>query len=570
MQRLNENEKKIGLLATNALAEKIKGYFSLNSVLYINASAFGAFSKVADIADTEIAYYPKATNNSNTGIIVGDPFSVLEQVDDNYDLIIGDLPLGHKRVEWKDENVNIKARKNWIIILKSLFKLTKNGYGLFLVEPAISWSQEWKRFTTVFNDSGFYIKAIFNSPKNILFPETSVRPIIILVSRNEGTGLFIAEIRDVDSVVPILRNLTENKSSHHLETGVFVNKSDFKGFNNYKITKQIEKLQTQYKEFKEYRLVDISTEISSGKQNENFEEKNNSIYIPRVGNSFVVYDLRQTTLKHQNYFQIVLDHSVVLNEYVSLFFASALGRLVLESLYGGTIFPTTPKKELEQVNIPVPSINEQRIVITANHKLEKLEKSIDDFKSELSLNPKSAISIQDNKIDDMLKILNSLSAVDNIRSLIRQREDGTVEFKQTFSWSIRTGEKDKKVEKSSLRTIVAFLNTKGGSLLIGVDDEGTITGLGEEMDKLRKSEDKFLLHFKNLIKAKIGEEFYLFIRWNIVNIDEMKVLFVECDPSTSPCFYDGEEFFVRVNPAIDQLKGPDIFNYIKRRFPDEA
>jgi hypothetical protein len=570
MQRLKENEKKIGLLATNALAEKIKDYLSLNTVLYINASAFGVFSEVADIADTEIAYYPTETNNSNTGIIVGDPFSVLEQVDDNYDLIIGDLPLGHKRVEWKDENINIKARKNWIIILKSLFKLTKNGYGLFLVEPAILWSQEWKRFATVFNDSGFYINAIFNSPKNILFPETSVRPIIILVSRSEGTGPFIAEISDVDSVVPILRNLTENKSSHHLETGVFVNESDFKGFNNYKITKQIEKLQTQYKEFEAYRLVDISTEISVGKQNKNFEEKNNAIYIPRMGNSPVVYDLRQTTPKHQNYFQIVLDQSVVLNEYLSLFFSSDLGRLVLESLYGGTIFPTTPKKGLEQVRIPIPSINEQKIIITANHKLEKLEKSIDEFKSELSLNPKSAISIQDNKIDDMLKILNSLSAVDNIRSLIRQREDGTVEFKQTFSLNIRTGEKDKDVEKSSLKTIVAFLNTNGGSLLIGVDDEGNITGLGEEMDKFHKSEDKFLLHFKNLIKSKIGEEFYLFIRWNIVNIDEMKVLFVECDPSTSPCFYDGEEFFVRVNPAIDQLKGPKIFDYIKRRFPDDA
>ena len=261
LQRLKEEEKKIGLLATNTLAEKIKDYFSLNSVLSINASTFGAFSKVTDMADVEIAYYPKATNNSNTSIIIGDPFSVLEQVDDNYDLIIGDLPLGYKgaykRVEWKDGNINIKARKNWIIILKSLFKLTRKGYGLFLVAPAILWSQEWKRFTAVFNDFGFYINAIFNSPKNILFPETSLRPIIILVSRSGGTGLFIAEISDADSVVSIVRNLTENKSSHHLETGVFVNESDFKGFNNYKITKQIEKLQTQYKEFKECRLVAI-------------------------------------------------------------------------------------------------------------------------------------------------------------------------------------------------------------------------------------------------------------------------------------------------------------------------
>ena len=564
MQRLKENEKRRGLLATNMLAEKIKDQFSLNSVLYINASTFGAFSKVADIADAEIAYYPKATNNSNTGIIIGDPFSVLEQVDDNYDLIIGDLPLEYKRVEWKDENINIKARKNWIIILKSLFKLTRNGYGLFLVEPVI-WSQEWRRFTTVFNDSGFYINAIFNAPENIFYHETSLRPLIILVSRSESTRLFIAEISDADSVVSILRNLTENKSSHHLETGVFVNEYDFKGFDNYKITKQIEKLQTQYKEFKEYRFVDISTEINLGKQNKNFEERNNALYIPRVGNSPVAYNLRQTTRKHQNYFQIVLDQSIVLNEYVSLFFSSDLGRFILGSLYSGATIPKITKNDLGQVRIPIPSINKQEIIITANHKLEKLEKSIDDFKMELSLNPKSAILIQD-KIDDTLKILNSLSTVDYIRSLIRNGESKTVEFKQTFSLNIHTGIKDRNIRKSSLKTIVAFLNTDGGNLLIGVDDKGNITGLSEEMAKFHKSKDKFLLHFKNLLKDKIGEDFYPFIDYDIVNIDGMKVLFVVCKSSTSPCYYDEEEFFVRTNPATDQLKGPKLVKYIERHF----
>jgi predicted HTH transcriptional regulator len=135
---------------------------------------------------------------------------------------------------------------------------------------------------------------------------------------------------------------------------------------------------------------------------------------------------------------------------------------------------------------------------------------------------------------------------------------------------MHTGMKDEELRKSSLKTIVAFLNTDGGNLLIGVDDEGNVTGLGEEMAKFHKNEDKFLLHFKDLIKAKIGGDFYPLIEYRIVDIDNAKVLFVECDPSTSPCFYDGEEFFVRVNPAIDQLKGPKIFNYIKSRFPDEA
>ena len=136
--------------------------------------------------------------------------------------------------------------------------------------------------------------------------------------------------------------------------------------------------------------------------------------------------------------------------------------------------------------------------------------------------------------------------------------------------NIHTCKKDKIIEKSSLKTVVAFLNTDGGSLLIGVDDNGNITGLREEMDKFHKSEDKFLKHFKNSIKDKIGEDFYPFVDYRIVNIDEMKVLFVECGDSNSPCYYEGEEFFVRTNPATDQLKGPKLVNYIKRHFPDEA
>jgi predicted HTH transcriptional regulator len=170
----------------------------------------------------------------------------------------------------------------------------------------------------------------------------------------------------------------------------------------------------------------------------------------------------------------------------------------------------------------------------------------------------------------MLRSLDILSDVDRMQSLIRKGESKTLEFKQTFSLNIYTCKKDKIIEKSSLKTVAAFLNTDGGSLLIGVDDNGNITGLREEMDKFHKSEDNFLLHFKDLIEAKIGGDFYPFIKYHIVNIDGMKVLFVECDPSTHPCYYNKDEFFVRTNPATDQLKGPKVFNYIKIRFPDAA
>ena len=49
--------------------------------------------------------------------------------------------------------------------------------------------------------------------------------------------------------------------------------------------------------------------------------------------------------------------------------------------------------------------------------------------------------------------------------------------------------------------LAAFLNSKGGTLLIGVGDGGEVIGL--ENDKFQ-NEDKFALHLDNLIKDQLG------------------------------------------------------------------
>ncbi len=257
--------------------------------------------------------------------------------------------------------------------------------------------------------------------------------------------------------------------------------------------------------------------------------------------------------------------SIVINEYASLFYSSELGRLILDSLYVGVTIPNITRDSLERAAIAIPSKKEQRIIISTSQKLDKLEISIEDFKKELSLNPKSATTIQD-KVDNMLMDLNILSDADHIRSILRKEESKTLEFKQTLSLDIKSGKKEKYIEKASLKTIVAFLNTDGGILLIGVDDEGNVTRLDEEISKFHRNVDKFLLHFKNLIKTKIGEDFYPFINYRVIEIDAIKILFVECKPSTDPCFYEGKEFYVRTNPATDRLEGPKLVEYIKRHF----
>ena len=144
-----------------------------------------------------------------------------------------------------------------------------------------------------------------------------------------------------------------------------------------------------------------------------------------------------------------------------------------------------------------------------------------------------------------------------------------VEFKETFSLNVRTGEKDKAIEGSSLKTIAGFLNSKGGTLLIGVNDAGEPVCITPEVTKFHKgSTDTFILHFKNLIKSKIGEGFYHYIEYHIVSFQGVSVLLCNCSPAHQPCFMkDTNEFYVRVNPATDKLEGAHMMDYIHSRFP---
>ena len=109
------------------------------------------------------------------------------------------------------------------------------------------------------------------------------------------------------------------------------------------------------------------------------------------------------------------------------------------------------------------------------------------------------------------------------------------------------------IELSVLKTVIAFLNTEGGTLLVGVNDGGDIAGVDGEIDKFYKNRDKFLLHFKNLIKAKIGEEFYPFIEHKLTRVEGKYILLVECKKSQSPCYLNNKEFYVRTNPATGKL-----------------
>ena len=158
---------------------------------------------------------------------------------------------------------------------------------------------------------------------------------------------------------------------------------------------------------------------------------------------------------------------------------------------------------------------------------------------------------------------------EDILRLIRDGESERLEFKSTLRTNLETGETDKRMEKAVLKTIVAFLNTDGGNLLIGVDDDGEV--IGADLHSF-ENKDRMGLHLTNLISSKIGNSFLPYISFNLVDFDDKIVIRVKCDPCPLPVFYkDGktEIFFVRSGPRTEELTGTTLLGYVKNREGDK-
>jgi type I restriction enzyme R subunit len=89
------------------------------------------------------------------------------------------------------------------------------------------------------------------------------------------------------------------------------------------------------------------------------------------------------------------------------------------------------------------------------------------------------------------------------------KEGVHLEYKSTFRTRAETGELFKPLQTASLKTVAAFLNSReGGTLLIGVADDGSVFGLDSDYATLRKpgkdDRDLFGLHLNQALINSVG------------------------------------------------------------------
>ena len=155
----------------------------------------------------------------------------------------------------------------------------------------------------------------------------------------------------------------------------------------------------------------------------------------------------------------------------------------------------------------------------------------------------------------------------NAKELIEKGENEKIEFKSSMCWNYKMDKKDKLMELPIAKTVSAFMNSEGGYLLIGVEDNKEILGLDKDFAVIRKpNKDGYRLHFTGVISKYLGKENRLYTKIFFETLDSKTIAIVKVNKSPHPVFikFEGkEEFYIRLENASSPLNVREAAEYIK-------
>ncbi len=143
--------------------------------------------------------------------------------------------------------------------------------------------------------------------------------------------------------------------------------------------------------------------------------------------------------------------------------------------------------------------------------------------------------------------MNILSNNMKINEILASGESDKVEFKESLAEI-----------KEILKTIVAFANTKGGVILIGVKDDGTVKGIKVG----RRSINKLLNEIKNKIKPLILPKI------EIIKIEGKDVILIEVSEGINKPFSLKGRIYKRINSRNEQLSIEEIEKMILEKYKE--
>ncbi len=336
----------------------------------------------------------------------------------------------------------------WAFVNSVINSLSKEGKGIAVMNNAGLYKLPDAEYRKLLVDNGL-IEAVISLPEKIFAPYTSIPVTLLVLSRdnkqikfinaekmilNKSTSRFMNEL-DVEEI------LKEYNANSNTSNTKIVNLEDVKNNNyslytsNYMEIEKIEiknpmKLNTICKDI--YRGYQVSSnEIKQYSENINGREKYQIVNITNItdGNidsdltkiypdtdkmdkyllqdkdllvsskgtlsKFAVVEIKDNEkyIPSGNFTILRLDTNFINPYYLKIFFESNKGTAIINSIKSGGVLPAINLSKFKEINVPVPSIEEQNRIVNRylaktdeikmiKNKLNKLEENLTDIANE--------------------------------------------------------------------------------------------------------------------------------------------------------------------------------------------
>jgi hypothetical protein len=169
-----------------------------------------------------------------------------------------------------------------------------------------------------------------------------------------------------------------------------------------------------------------------------------------------------------------------------------------------------------------------------------------------------------------------VTAPASIEDLIAEGETDSLEFKSSLRWDYNTFAVNKKLEEVIIKSVAAFTNGEGGTLLIGVNDSGAALGLQHDYASLGGDRDVFERHLRGLLNNQFGVAFVSTgLDISFPQVDGVEICQIEISAATKPMVVklkdnSGqpiERLYVRNGNASQEVPISEMTAFLSARFP---
>ncbi len=159
----------------------------------------------------------------------------------------------------------------------------------------------------------------------------------------------------------------------------------------------------------------------------------------------------------------------------------------------------------------------------------------------------------------------------DLDALIEAGESDLLEFKSTLRWDLQEQRTNRGLEIVVMKTIAGFLNGRGGTLLIGVADDGEIVGLEPDYRTLKKQDrDGFEQALITAVANHLGGDLCPYLQVVFHTMHGKDVCRVIVSPSPRAVFVEqsgSPKLYLRSAATTRELNIKEAMDYQSTRWP---